>query len=156
MLAHESASLQLFLVVQIFLRSLHVIYYNRWVLSEGHKNYFKAWCLMNLQPTFLLFNLFKLNELWPYYQKHKKQIILNCITLWSLALRIFEAFMNLSLNQTLLAFLLYVRQTWITQLILAISQWEVIFLQSERILVFICMVSQFTWKKDFLLHGTYL
>ena len=48
--------------------------------------------------------------------------------------------MNLSLNQTLLTFLLYVRQTWITQLILAISLWEVIFLYSKRFLILICMV----------------
>ena len=41
--------------------------------------------------------------------------------------------MNLSLNQTLLTFLLYVRQTWMTQLILAISLWEVIFLYPEKI-----------------------
>ena len=26
---------------------LGVIYYDRWVLSGGHKNYFKDWCLMN-------------------------------------------------------------------------------------------------------------
>ena len=81
-----------------------------------------------------IFNLFKFNELWPYYQKHVNQIILNRTTLWSLALQIFEAFVrillivNLSLNQTLLTFLLCVRQTWMTQLILAIYLWEVIFL----------------------------
>ena len=83
---------------------------------------------------FYFFSQFKLNELWPYYQKHVNQIILNRTTLWSLALRIFEAFIrilliaNLSLNQTLLTFLLCVRQAWMTQLILAISPWEVIFL----------------------------
>ena len=49
----RSMSLQLFPVVWIFPRSLGVIYYDRWVLSEGHKNYFKDWCLMNSQPTFL-------------------------------------------------------------------------------------------------------
>ena len=81
-----------------------------------------------------VFNLSKLNKLWPYYQEHVNQIILNRTTLWSLALRIFEAFVwillivNLSLNETLLTFLLCVRQTWMTQLILAISPWEVIFL----------------------------
>ena len=53
MLAHGSATLQLFLVLWVFLRSLGVIYYDRWVLSEGHKNYYKDWCLMNSQPTFL-------------------------------------------------------------------------------------------------------
>ena len=74
----------------------------------------------------------------------------------------FEAFVqillivNLSLNQTLLIFLLCVRITWMIQLILTISLWEVIFLSSEKILVLICMVLQFMWKKDFLLHETYL
>ena len=37
----------LFPVVWILLRSLGVICYDRWVLSEGHKSYFKDWCLMN-------------------------------------------------------------------------------------------------------------
>ena len=103
-----------------------------------------------------IFNQFKLNEWWLYYQKHVNQIILNRTTLDSLALRIFEAFVrilliaNLSLNQTLLTFLLCVRQTWMTQLILAISLWEVIFLWSERILALICMVLQVMLKKDFI------
>ena len=30
----------------------------QWVLSEGHKNYVKHWCLMNSQPTFLLLTNF--------------------------------------------------------------------------------------------------
>ena len=77
-----------------------------------------------------IFNLFKLNKLWPYCQKHANKIILNHRTLWRLALQIFEAFVvaNLSLNQTPQTFLLCVRQTSMTQLILAISLWEVIFL----------------------------
>ena len=58
MFAHGSASLQLFPVVWIFLRSLGVICYDRWVLSEGHKNYFKDWCLMNSQSTFLFLTYF--------------------------------------------------------------------------------------------------
>ena len=51
-----------------------------------------------------------------------------------LSFTIFEAFVrillnvNLSLNQTLLTFLLYVRQTWTAQFILAISLWGFIFL----------------------------
>ena len=62
-----------------------------------------------------IFNLFKLNGLWPYYQKHVNYISLNRTTLQSLALQIFEAFVqislieNLSLNQTLLTFVLYVK-----------------------------------------------
>ena len=64
---------------------------------------------------------FKLNELWPYYQKHVSQIIFNRTTLqYALLVRIL-LIASLSLNQTLLTFLLCVRQTWMTQLILAIS-----------------------------------
>ena len=78
-------------------------------------------------PIFSYWLKLNLNELWLYYQKHVNQIILNRTTLSSLALPIFEAFVrillipNLSLNQTLLTFLLCVRQTWMTQFILAIS-----------------------------------
>ena len=36
-------------------RNIHTI---RRVLSEAHKNYFKDWCLMNTQPTFVFFDLF--------------------------------------------------------------------------------------------------
>ena len=32
---------------------------------------------MNSQPTFLFLNLFKPKDIWPYYQKHANQIILN-------------------------------------------------------------------------------
>ena len=32
---------------------------------------------MNSQPAFLFLNLFKPKDLWPYYQKHANQIILN-------------------------------------------------------------------------------
>ena len=53
MLAHGKVSLQLFSVVWIFLRSLSVICYDRRVLSAGHKNYLKDWCLMISLPTFL-------------------------------------------------------------------------------------------------------
>ena len=53
MFVHGSVSLQLFLVVWIFLRFLGVICYDRWVLNEGHKYYFTDCCLVNSQPTFL-------------------------------------------------------------------------------------------------------
>ena len=92
----------------------------------GSQNLLQGLVSHELKAYLSIFNLFKLNELWPYYQKHVNQIILNRTTLWSLALRIFEAFVqillivNLSLNQTLLTFLLYVRQNCMTQLILAI------------------------------------
>ena len=59
---------------------------------------------------------------------------MNHTALENLALRIFETFVrillnvNLSLNQTLLTFLLCVRQTWMTQLILAVSLRKGVFL----------------------------
>ena len=59
-------------------------------------------------------------QLFLRFQKQPQEV-------YSLVLRIFEAFVrillivNLSLNQTLLTFLFYVRQTWTAQLILAIS-----------------------------------
>ena len=78
---------------------------------------------MNSQPTFLFVTYFYLNKLCPYYQKDVDQITLSRTIFYNLALQIFEAFIpifwnvNLSLNQTLLTFLLCVRQTWMTQLI---------------------------------------
>ena len=59
--------------------------------------------------------------------KECKPDTLELTSIYSLALRIFKAFIqillivNLSLNQTVLTFLLCVRQTWMAQLILAIS-----------------------------------
>ena len=45
-------------VVWIFPGSLSVICYNRWILSEGHKNYFKDYCHMNSKPNFLFLTYF--------------------------------------------------------------------------------------------------
>ena len=69
--------------------------------------------------------------------------------------------MNLSLNKTVLKFLLYVRQTGITQVILPIPLWvkkdtvtNMHFLAiyvREILLLLICIFLQFMWKRDFLL-----
>ena len=122
----EVHPLQLLPILWIFRRSLGVICYNRWVLNES-----QGLVSHELTAYLSIFNLFKLNnELWPYYQKHVNQIILKCTTLWSLALQTFETFVpillivTLSLNQTLPTFLLCERQTWMTQLILAIYLWD--------------------------------
>ena len=65
---------------------------------------------------------------WPYYEKHVNLKTLNhTLTLLKLSstnvqglsVILFDA--NLFMNQTLLIFLLYVKQTWKTQLIPAIS-----------------------------------
>ena len=60
---------------------------------------------------------------WPYYQKHVHHNfeLHNYLKLSFINIRSFvriSSDVNLSLNQTLLTFLLYVRQTWMTQLIL--------------------------------------
>ena len=104
------------------------------VLSQGHKNHFKDQCLINLQWTFLIFPSFFDSVSWWCHQKYVNQITSNCLTLWILDLAIFNVFVwillvvNLSWNQTLLIFLLDIRQSWKTQLIEVISLWEVIFL----------------------------
>ena len=78
---HGSVPLKLFPVVWIFLRSLGLICYNRWVLNEGHKNCFNDQCLMKSQATFLIltsnFNSMK----WPYYPKVANHTALNHIQL---------------------------------------------------------------------------
>ena len=54
-----------------------MICYDRRVLGEGYKNYFKDWCLMNSQPIFLFFNQFKLNELCNLFKLNYGHIILS-------------------------------------------------------------------------------
>ena len=155
MISHGSASLQLFPVVRIFLRSLSVKCYDR-----GSQKLLQRFMSHKLTAKLSILNLFKLNELWPYYPKHVNQIILNRTTLWSLALQIFETFIwilligNLSLDQTLLTFLLCE-----TDLDDSFDSGKF----SVRLSFFnpngfwySCMVLQFMLEKDFLLHGTHL
>ena len=74
-------SLQLFFRWCGYSRSPWVSFcYDRWVPSEGRKNYFKDRCLMNSQSAFPVFTSFDSIK-WPYYQKHVNQITLNHATL---------------------------------------------------------------------------
>ena len=57
------------LFLEIYLHYLGVICYGRWVLSEGHKNYFKDWCLMNWQPTFLFLTNLNLKLVFAIFIK---------------------------------------------------------------------------------------
>ena len=72
---------------------------------------------------------------------------------------IFEAFVwislnvNLSLNQTLLTFLLLLRQTWMTQIILANSLRRFVFLKSKRTVLLIYMVLQSKWRVNYFFTG---
>ena len=136
---HGSASLQPLLVVWIYVRILGIICY-MWVLNEGDNNYFKNWCLSHkfkvYLSAFLILTYFWLNEMviLSKGQKDINRITMNHTPLSNLALPIFKALVrillnvNLLLNQTFRTFLLYVRKTWMTQLILTISLWGVIFL----------------------------
>ena len=111
MFAHGNAFLQLFLVMWIFLRSLSVICYSRWVLRVRVTKITSSILVSHELTAYL--SIFNLSKLWPYYQKHVNQIILN-YTIFYISLQISETFvqilliMNLSLNQTLLTFLLCV------------------------------------------------
>ena len=136
---HGSASLQPLLVVWIYVKILGIICY-MWVLNEGDNNYFKNWCLSHkfkvYLSAFLILTYFWLNEMviLSKGQKDINRITMNHTPLSNLALPIFKALVrillnvNLLLNQTFRTFLLYVRKTWMTQLILTISLWGVIFL----------------------------
>lgn len=74
----------------------------------------------------------------------------------SSALPIFEVFVlivlvvNFSLSQALLIFLLYMKQTRKTQLILTISLWGIMFFSFKRILLLLCMVLKVMWRRDIL------
>ena len=59
---YGSASLQLFLKVLVFLRSLGVICYDIWPISEGQKNYLKDKCIQDSQPTFLYLTYLNLKK----------------------------------------------------------------------------------------------
>ena len=107
------------LVVWVFPWSLGVNSYDRRNLSEGHKNFFKDQCLVNSQSAFWFLPLFWI--ILSYYLKYVNQITLNCTALWVYQFTNIFLDANLTLNQTLVTFLLYVRQTTMTQLILVFS-----------------------------------
>ena len=76
--AHGIASLQLFLVMWIFLRSLSVTRYLLWQMSSqwGLEKLLQGLVSHELTASHSIFKQLKLNELW-----HVNQIILNRITL---------------------------------------------------------------------------
>ena len=54
------------------------------------------------------------------------------------------------LESSLLISLLYVRQTQQIQLIQEISLWRAIFISLKRVLLLICMVLQFMWRRNYI------
>ena len=79
---------------------------------------------MNAQPTFLFLTYFLTQWIMAILSKWCKPDSFKSHKFLKLKLQILLN-VNVSLNQTLLTFLLYVRQTWMTQLILALSLWGV-------------------------------
>ena len=67
---HRNVSLRVFPVVWIFRESLGVVCYDRWVLSENHKNYFKDWCLTNSKLTFLILTSSQVIEMVILSKRH--------------------------------------------------------------------------------------
>ena len=106
-----------------------------WQMSSqwGSQNYFKDWYLMKWQPTFLFLTILT-QWIMVIISKGCKPDNFKSHNSLKLNFTKFEVFIqvllnvNLSLNQTLLTFLLYMKQTWMTQLILTIFLWGVIFL----------------------------
>ena len=96
-------SLQLFPVVWIFLRSLGIIYYDRWVLSEGYKKLLQGLVSHKLTTYLSVFDLFLTKWIMAILSKGCKP---DNFGPHNLVLWILEAFVrnllnvNLSLNQT--------------------------------------------------------
>ena len=96
-------SLQLFPVVWIFLRSLAIICYDRWVLSEGHKKLLQGLVSHKLTTYLSVFDLFLNKWIMAILSKGCKP---DNFEPHNLVLWILEAFVrnllnvNLSLNQT--------------------------------------------------------
>ena len=94
-----------------------------------------------------------------YYQYYISQIAKN---LSSLTLLIFEVFVlisfviNLPLNETLTIFLLYGKQNWMTQLILANSLWDTTFISFETFMLLTCKILKFIWRMGILLRMSFL
>ena len=105
------------------------------LLSHELKAYLCFWCIFNSMSYDYIIVLSKVCKP-DNFESH------NFLKLSFMSICGLQILLNvdLSWNQTLLTYLLYGRQTRITQLILAISLWQVIFLQSKRILWLICMV----------------
>ena len=102
--------------------------YDRWVLSEVHGDFSKHCRLMNSQ------------DLKPNNFESQNSLTLNFTNIQSLRWNFVDCESFLELSP--LDILLYVGQTWMTQLILALFLCGVVFLYSRRILLLICMIVQ--------------
>ena len=94
-----------------------------------------------------------------YYQYDINQIAKKLLSLILLIFKVFVLIsfvINLSLNETLTIFLLYGKQSWMTQLILATSLWDTTFISFETIMLLTCKILKFMWRRGILLRMTFL
>ena len=161
-IVHRSVSLQLFPVVWIFSRSLGVICYNRWVLSTGHRIYFKDLylSLINSKPTFWFWHFL---TQWDGYINQRKfkpdnfklhnSLKLSSTNIWGLCSNFveFESSLESKFPHIFVPF-----ETSLGDLTdsgnFSVKGYLPLI---RKILLLICMVLQFMWRKDFLLHGLY-
>ena len=149
MFAHGRASLQLLPLVWIF-AGYHLL---RQMSSQWQSQKLLQRLVSHELTAYLsIFNLFKLHELWPYYQKHVykpdnfeyyNSLKLSFPNIWGLLLKFVhcESFLE---SNSLDILALWDKPGWLNWL------W---YFSVTGFLVLICMVSQFMWK-EFLLHGT--
>ena len=127
----------LFPVVWIFPRYLGVICFDRWVPTEGHKNYYKDWCVTNSQSPFV-FNLFLtqwimailLERCKPDNFQTQNSLKISFMNIQGLCSNFVECESFFESNS--LDILALWEQTWMTQLILGISLWGTILFNPKR------------------------
>ena len=120
------------------------------------KSYFRYWCLMNSQSTFLFLTYFDSMK-WSYYQKHvnhncepHKSVKLGLTNTQGLCSNFVECESFLKSNSPDILVLCKKKLGWLNWF------WKFLFEGEERILLLKCTVWQFMWKKDFHLHRTHL
>ena len=138
--------------------SLNVIFYDLWILIEDRKNYLKDQYLLNSQPTFLIFTsiLTQWNTILSKVRKPDNFETHNSLKLNFTNFNFFALIslnLNVYLNQTLLIFLLYVSQTWKTQVIQAVSMCERLSSFNLKGFCLICMVLQFMQRRTSFCTG---
>ena len=155
-------SLRLFPVVWIFSRSLSVICSERWIVIKGHKNYVQDWCLMNSQPTFLFFNLFLTQWIMAILSKEYKpdnfkshnSLKISFTNIWG-PCSIFVHFESFLESNS--PYILALCETNLNDSIDSGCLYEGLSsFNLKRFYYSYYIVLQFIWKKDFLLHRTYL
>ena len=125
---HENVSSQLFPVVLIF-KSMGVICYDRWVLSEVYKDHSKDRCVMNSEPTFYFqpistqWIMAILSKGWkPDNFESHNSLKLSFTNIWDLHSNFVECESFLESSSPDIDFIsFYLRFSWTTHLLMPLS-----------------------------------